>query len=224
MEDNNNSFDFDKWTEELKNQVEDAAKYFAKEMREIGRAIDEGLNQELNKMAQEAQKAAEEFEKMAEESATKAEETANKAEQAQQKPEEAEKTAEDAVKKTADAGDAAAAAPQSEAKTSEAPVSEIKIYGADEEAPAKERKFAAGEIVCHFKREMEPAGSNRYLYRIVGEAEHTETGEMMMVYQALYDDFKSYVRPLAMFVSEVDHVKYPTIKQKYRFEKYDPCS
>ena len=196
MEDNNNSFDFDKWTEELKNQVEDAAKYFAKEMREIGRAIDEGLNQELNKMAQEAQKAAEEF----------------------------EKTAEDAVKKTADAGDAAAAAPQSEAKTSEAPVSEIKIYGADEEAPAKERKFAAGEIVCHFKREMEPAGSNRYLYRIVGEAEHTETGEMMMVYQALYDDFKSYVRPLAMFVSEVDHVKYPTIKQKYRFEKYDPCS
>ena len=196
MEDNNNSFDFDKWTEELKNQVEDAAKYFAKEMREIGRAIDEGLNQELNKMAQEAQKAAEEF----------------------------EKTAEDAVKKTADAGDAAAAAPQSEAKTSEAPVSEIKIYGADEEAPAKERKFAAGEIVCHFKREMEPAGSNRYLYRIVGEAEHTETGEMMMVYHALYDDFKSYVRPLAMFVSEVDHVKYPTIKQKYRFEKYDPCS
>lgn len=75
-----------------------------------------------------------------------------------------------------------------------------------------------GEVVQHFKRELEHEG-NMYLYEIVGIAHHSETGELLMVYRALYGEGKMCARPLAMFMSEVDHEKYPDIKQKYRFEK-----
>lgn len=81
------------------------------------------------------------------------------------------------------------------------------------------RVFEPGEIVQHFKRELHPEGT-RYLYRIAGIAVHSETRERMMVYQALYGDCGMYVRPYEMFVSEVDHAKYPQIRQKYRFEHY----
>lgn len=82
-----------------------------------------------------------------------------------------------------------------------------------------EREFKNGDIVCHFKRELHHEGT-QYLYRIIGQAEHTETKEKLMVYQALYGDCKVYARPLDMFMSEVDHDKYPNIKQKYRFDYY----
>lgn len=86
----------------------------------------------------------------------------------------------------------------------------------------EERGLHINDIVVHFKREnVEYPKNFSYLYRIKGLVQHTETGEVLVEYVSLYDNNIPYVRPLDMFLSEVDHEKYPEIKQKYRLEKYE---
>ena len=68
------------------------------------------------------------------------------------------------------------------------------------------------EMYRHFKGNI---------YQIRCLAKHSETGEMMVVYQAMYDTYQIYVRPLAMFMEVVDFMKYPDAMQRYRFELVD---
>ena len=88
-------------------------------------------------------------------------------------------------------------------------------------------RIKSGDIIKHFKRAqaiqyIDNPNDMVYLYEVIStNVNHTETGERLVVYRALYGEAQLYVRPYEMFLSEVDHEKYPDVKQKYRFELQD---
>ena len=77
------------------------------------------------------------------------------------------------------------------------------------------RKIQMGGTYHHFKG---------FIAKVITVAKHTETGESLVVYECSGKAVNSnhedgiYARPIDMFLSEVDHTKYPDVGQKYRFE------
>ena len=75
------------------------------------------------------------------------------------------------------------------------------------------QEIECGKTYRHFK-------GNFYL--LINTAFHSETSEQYVVYQALYGEFKTFIRPQNMFFEEVDVNREDNItKQKYRFERMD---
>lgn len=99
------------------------------------------------------------------------------------------------------------------------------VYGIEEVLENGEpcRNFVPGVIVRHFKGN---------LYEIKDIMKHSESGELLVIYQALYSvqvnplipesvalgERQTFARPLTMFAEEVDRQKYPHAGQKYRME------
>ena len=65
----------------------------------------------------------------------------------------------------------------------------------------------AGEVYRHFKGKM---------YKVQGIAVHSETGEAMVIYQAMYGDNITYVRPYESFIEKLDKHKYEDVNEIYR--------
>jgi len=74
------------------------------------------------------------------------------------------------------------------------------------------REIEVNKVYRHFK-------GNCYL--VIDIAYDSETDTKYVIYRSLYGEGKLWIRPLDMFLSEVDHEKYPDVSQKYRFELFE---
>ena len=75
------------------------------------------------------------------------------------------------------------------------------------------REIISKRLYRHFKGN---------LYYVQDIAIHTETGENYVVYQAMYGDYKTYIRPYEMFAEKIDKDREDNItNQTYRFELYE---
>ena len=69
-----------------------------------------------------------------------------------------------------------------------------------------------GKIFRHFKGD---------LYLVEGVVTHSESGEKMVLYRALYGECGQFVRPYDMFLEEVPKEKENPTGQKYRFQEFE---
>ena len=74
------------------------------------------------------------------------------------------------------------------------------------------RELKIKGIYKHFKGDY---------YLVEDVAYDSETKEEYVVYRRLYGDTSLWIRKKEMFLSKVDKVKYPDVKQEYRFELQD---
>lgn len=74
---------------------------------------------------------------------------------------------------------------------------------------AKSRQLVKNGLYRHFK-----GGLYEVLYLAHDSADENRR---LVVYRS-WSDYRVWIRPFDEFMSEVDHIKYPDVKQKYRFE------
>lgn len=74
-----------------------------------------------------------------------------------------------------------------------------------------EREIKIGKKYKHFKGQV---------MEVIAIAKHSETLEDLVIYRHI-DTNEVWARPIDMFNSLVDNIKYPDVVQKYRFEEYD---